>query len=161
MKTTLWFGRVARGLLALGGAMLMIALVLQVALRYLFQAPLFGVEELARTIAMWLYFIGSAYALVLGDHICSDIRDLLSLSPRVVRTLDIAIAVLTVAGSMLIAWYAGGYAWWVYQSGELTPGLWWPRYILVSAAAFGGYAMTLIALLQLIGLLAQRRRAAS
>lgn len=158
MKTSLWLGRLARGVLALGGALLTGALVLQVVLRYLFQAPLFGIEELARTIAMWLYFIGSAYALVLGDHICSDIRDLVKLSAGVVRKLDIMVAVLTVAGSVLIAWYAGGYAWWVYQSGELTPGLWWPRYILVSAAAFGGYAMTLIAALQLFGLLTQGRR---
>lgn len=159
MKPSSWLAKMARGVLALGGALLMAALVLQVALRYLFQAPLFGVEELARTIAMWLYFIGSAYALVLGDHICSDIRDLLKLPARTIRGVDFVIAALTVAASMLIAWYAGGYAWWVYQSGELTPGLWWPRYILVSAAAFGGVAMTLIASVQLFVMLKKRSEA--
>lgn len=139
--------------MALGGALLVIALVLQVALRYIFQAPLFGVEELARTIAMWLYFIAGAYALVVGGHICSDIRDLLKLSARSTQMTDVLITAMTVAGSALIAWYASRYAWWVYQSGELTPGLWWPRYILVSAAAFGGCAMTLVSLAQLLGTL--------
>lgn len=134
----------------MGGGILLIVLILQVTFRYVLEIPLFGMEELARLIAIWLYFLAGTYALVVGGHISSDIRDLLKISERSKHLIDLIVQVLTIVASVLIAWFSSRYAWWVYESGELTPGLWWPRYITVSAAAFGGVAMTVVSVIQLI-----------
>lgn len=145
------FTRVAvRLLLAAGGGALLLILVAQVVLRYVFESPIFGAEELARTIAMWIYFVAGAYALVTHEHICADIRDLMKVSGRVGQWLDVLIRVAIVLASGLLAWLCTEYAWWVYESQELTPGLWWPRYILVASAAVGSIAMSCIALYQLV-----------
>lgn len=150
MKSSSWFSKLTQGLLALGGGLLLVVLILQVTFRYVLEIPLFGMEELARLLAIWLYFIAGTYALVVGGHICSDIRDLLKISLGVTRFIDFLVQILTIVASLLIAWFSSRYAWWVYESGELTPGLWWPRYITVSAAAFGGIAMTIVSVIQLI-----------
>lgn len=138
-----------RLLLAAGGGALLIILVAQVILRYVFQSPIFGAEELARALALWVYFIAGAYALATHEHICADIRDLMKIPDKIKNWLDTTIQLAVLAASILLAWFCTEYAWWVYKSEELTPGLWWPRYLLVSAAAVGSIAMSCIATVQL------------
>ena len=139
-----------RLLLAAGGGALLVILVAQVVLRYVFQSPIFGAEELARALALWVYFIAGAYALATNAHICADIRDLIKIPDRMGAWVDVVIRLVILAASVLLAWLCTEYAWWVYKSEELTPGLWWPRYLLVSAAAVGSVAMSCIAVVQLI-----------
>lgn len=141
---------IVRACLALGGAAILLILVTQVVLRYVFQWPIFGAEELARIIAMWVYFIAGAYALAVNQHICADIRGLISMPAMLTKVLDIIVHTAITLASILLAWLCFDYAWWVYESKELTPGLWWPRYILVSASAVGNIALSCIAFLQLV-----------
>ncbi|GAH68662.1 unnamed protein product, partial [marine sediment metagenome] len=44
--------------LLIAGMFVTVLVFIEVMLRYVFKAPLFGVEELICFIAMWLYFIG-------------------------------------------------------------------------------------------------------
>lgn len=129
---------------------MLLILITQVVLRYVFQWPIFGAEELARIVAMWVYFIAGAYALVANEHICADIRGLMKVPALIDKGLDLVVRVAILLASVLLAWLCTEYTWWVYESQELTPGLWWPRYIMVSAAAVGSIAMACIALVQLI-----------
>jgi len=143
--------------LALAGAVLVAAILTQVVMRYLFAMPLFGVEELARSLALWIYFIGASFALARDEHISASILDLLSIPPLLRLSIDSLVWILVLIACLLTAWYAVHYTLWVYRSGELTPGLWWPRYWLVGATAFGSLAMTLIALSKTLRLLSRVR----
>lgn len=144
------FRHAVKFFLAAGGLVMLAILVLQVVFRYVFQWPIFGAEELARIVAMWIYFVAGAYALVVGEHICADVRDLFNLPKNIEYVIDIVIKLAVLVGSVLLAWFCTKYTWWVYESKELTPGLWWPRYIMVSATSVGSIAMTVISLMQLI-----------
>ena len=48
-------------LIVIGGVLVTLTVVLQVVLRYIFKAPLFGLEELSRLIAVWVYFLGAIF----------------------------------------------------------------------------------------------------
>jgi TRAP-type C4-dicarboxylate transport system permease small subunit len=52
------------------------AVFLEVIMRYFFQSPLVGIEELAAYVAFWLYFIGGAYGSYERSHISADISQL-------------------------------------------------------------------------------------
>ena len=140
----------AKGLLVAGGLLLTVTIIVQVALRYVFKAPLFGLEELSRTIALWLYFSGAAYGSAVDGQIKADILERLGPPPAVRRIVHRVSWILSSVACGLLTFYSWRYALWVYESGELTTGLWWPRVISVSSAAFGGAAMLLLAVFQVV-----------
>ena len=45
---------------------------LEVLLRYVFKAPLYGTEEIAINVVLWLWFLGMAYATYKGFYIGSN-----------------------------------------------------------------------------------------
>jgi len=65
-----------RILLAIGGVTLTLLIFTQVVSRYLFNTALFGIEETASYIAVWLYFIGCSVGAEQREHISASLADL-------------------------------------------------------------------------------------
>jgi len=68
-------------LIIIGGSLITLTVVLQVLLRYVFKAPLFGLEEFSRLIAVWVYFLGAIFGIKQDSHVQGDVAGLLFNTP--------------------------------------------------------------------------------
>jgi len=94
--------------------------------RYVFQAPIWGMDELTGHIAVWLYLIGAAYGTYDRSHIKAEFIHLIIKNRRtliIIRAVSTAIAAV-VAGYMTMWSY--GYIHWSIIKHEVTPTLQWP-----------------------------------
>lgn len=145
-----WIDKGATALIIVGGAMVTLTVVLQVLLRYIFKAPLFGLEEFSRLIAVWVYFLGAIFGTKLDAHVQGDV------AARFFGTRQARAVVKTIAWSLslvvcaLFLYHSGKYSFWLYGTGERTTGLWWPRIYSVGSMFFGAVFMTLYSVTNVI-----------
>jgi len=140
----------ATWLIIMGGVMVALTVVLQVVLRYIFKAPLFGLEELSRLIAVWVYFLGAILGTKEDAHVQGDMAGLLFHTDRsraVIKSITWALSLLV---CLLFLYHSAKYCLWIYGSGEKTPGLWWPRIYSVGSMLFGSFFMTIYSFANLI-----------
>jgi len=129
-------------LIVIGGALITITVVLQVLLRYVFEAPLFGLEEFSRLIAVWVYFLGAIFGTKLDSHVQGDVAERFFKSDRSKALVKTVTWTLSLAVCVLFLYHATKYCVWLYGTGERTTGLWWPRITSVGSMFFGALFMT-------------------
>ena len=137
-------------LIVIGGVLVTLTVVLQVVLRYIFKAPLFGLEELSRLIAVWVYFLGAIFGIKQDSHVQGDVAGLLFNTRRsrsVIKTITWCLSLLL---CLLFLYHSGKYSAWLYGTGERTTGLWWPRIISVGSMFFGATFMTVYSIVNFI-----------
>ena len=137
-------------LIVIGGAGVALTVVLQVVLRYIFKAPLFGLEEFSRLIAVWIYFIGAIFGTRLDSHVQGDVAERLfgtSRSRAVIKTITWCLSLVV---CVLFLYHASKYSIWLYGTGERTTGLWWPRITSVGSMFFGAVFMTLYSIANVV-----------
>ena len=140
----------ASALIIIGGVMVALTVVLQVILRYIFKVPLFGLEEFSRLIAVWVYFLGAIIGTKWDSHVQGDVAGRIFTSDRS-RALIKAIAwVVSLFVCFLFLYHSGTYSIWLYETGERTTGLWWPRIYSVGSMFFGAFFMTLYSIVNVI-----------
>lgn len=142
-------------LIVLGGSLFTLAVVTQVMLRYVFKAPLFGIEEFAVLIAIWVYFIGAAYATKLDSHIQGDLAERLFREARHKAVVKAITWSLSLGACLLFIYHGSKYCIWVYAAGEKTPGLWWPRIYSISSIFFGAVFMIIYSTANIVKYLAE------
>ncbi|MGD8881995.1 MAG: TRAP transporter small permease subunit [Desulfobacterales bacterium] len=133
-------------LIVVGGAVVTLTVILQVALRYIFKAPLFGLEEFSRLIAVWVYFLGAIFGTKLDAHVQGDVAERLFKSSRSKSIVKTTTWCLSLVLCILLLYHAGKYSAWLYGTGERTTGLWWPRILSVGSMFFGAIFMTFYAI---------------
>jgi len=137
-------------LIVIGGVLVTLTVVLQVVLRYIFKAPLFGLEELSRLIAVWVYFLGAIFGIKQDSHVQGDVAGLLFNTRRsrsVIKTITWFLSLLL---CVFFLYHSAKYSAWLYGTGERTTGLWWPRIISVGSMFFGATFMTLYSIVNFI-----------
>jgi TRAP-type C4-dicarboxylate transport system permease small subunit len=142
-------------LIVIGGAAVALTVVLQVVLRYIFKAPLFGLEEFSRLIAVWVYFLGAIFGIKLDSHVQGDVAGLLFNTPRsrsVIKTITWCLSLLL---CLFFLYHSTKYSIWLYGTGERTTGLWWPRITSVGSMFFGAIFMTVYSIANFIKYLKQ------
>ena len=75
--------------------------VLQVILRYVFHAPLFGIEELEIFPIMWIYIFGAGMASYEKKHISCGVAGVLVKNKKAVKIID----TIMISVSLIIATY--------------------------------------------------------
>jgi len=83
------------------GAFVALAMFTQVLLRYVFHAPLFGLEEIAVLVVSWFYFVGAAYSVHNESYIKADILPLVVKNPKIIRFLNILSLILTIVANLI------------------------------------------------------------
>lgn len=129
-------------LIVLGGSVVTLTVVLQVVLRYIFKAPLFGLEEFSRLIAVWVYFLGAIFGIKLDSHVQGDVAGLLFNTDHarsIIKTITWCLSLLL---CIFFLYHSAKYSIWLYGTGERTTGLWWPRIMSVGSMLFGAIFMT-------------------
>ena len=115
--------KIQRTVMIITSIMVVVLILVQVALRYLFKLPLMGIEELTCMAGFWLYFAGAAQGSMERSHIKAD---LLHLFIKDHRKLFLAKAfgsfVVVVLAAIMSRWCLG-YFQWSLKSWERSPAL--------------------------------------
>jgi TRAP-type C4-dicarboxylate transport system permease small subunit len=117
--------------------------VYQVILRYVFKAPLMGIEELLVFFIIWLYMIGGAVASKERTHISCGILTLYMKRPLTIKLFNVAKAAF---GVVCCAWITK-WGWWYFT---YSLNLWKTSDILKipmfygESAVFVGFALMLV-----------------
>jgi TRAP-type C4-dicarboxylate transport system permease small subunit len=140
------FGRALRWLSLAAGWVLVLLLgytVLDVALRYFFNAPFRGSLEFTQFMMSLIVFLGLAYCGWAGGHVAVDILER-PLSGKRFRAVTILLALISAAAFAAIAWYTVQEA--IATQRRLSNMLRWPYWPFLLVTAFGSavYAATLI-----------------
>ncbi len=133
-----------KAILILVSAMVICTMFAQVVSRYVFEAPIWGLDELTGHIAVWLYLIGSAHGSYERSHIKAEFLHIFIKNQRllsIVRTLASALAVMV--SCYMIVW-SMDYVHWSITKHEVTPTLQIPTVvfqisILISAILMAVY----------------------
>ena len=100
-----------RGIAVFLVLLLTVLVVIQVILRYVFKAPLMGIEELMLFPTIWLYMLGGANASQQRNHIDCGVLSVYIKRPRTMMVLEI----LRSAISMLICSWLLYWAYWYFN----------------------------------------------
>jgi len=103
------------------GVFITFAIFIQVVLRYIFSAPLFGLEEIALLVVSWFYFIGAAYSIHKESYIKADVLSLIVKNPRIRKRFNIANLILSIVATLLLFFYGFKYALWSSRAHVVTP----------------------------------------
>ena len=148
----LWCGldRLQRVILIVTSVFISVFMFVEVVLRYVFNKPLMGIEEIVPLGAFWLYFIGASYGSYKRTHIKAEVVEMLVKSPRTVAvTKAVASAITFGLGLYLCKW---GLDFLVYAltQGQLSATLFIPMQYSQSAVFFGLVLMTFYFLIEMI-----------
>ncbi|MEL0628838.1 TRAP transporter small permease [Psychromonas aquatilis] len=94
-------------MLTISGLSLTILIFTQVVSRYVFNMPIFGIEELASCIAVWMYFIGCSVGAEQKEHISASLAEMFIKTPKGKRIHSITVSILNavISGWMTVwAW---------------------------------------------------------
>ena len=118
----LWSAKlmVQRFVLVATGAIVTILIFVQVVTRYIFDQSIFGIEEAASFLAIWLYFVGGAYGAYDRGHISASLVDLLVRSDQVRQVIEAFVAALTVVLSAWMTLWAIRYFLATLQRGTMS-----------------------------------------
>lgn len=120
MKDILWNGllRAQRIVMLATICFTTSAIFLEVIMRYVFQAPLVGLEELAAYVAFWLYFIGGSYGSYERSHISADLSQLLFRNKLHYAKSHMVTSLIATALCLYILPWAYDYVHWGFVMNE-------------------------------------------
>jgi TRAP-type C4-dicarboxylate transport system permease small subunit len=102
---------------------IVVLILTQVALRYVFRMPIMGVEELACLCGFWLYFMGAANGARERSHIKADLLNIMIRNERALNGVKALISfVLIVLAGLFVEWTVS-YVLWSMKSWERSPAL--------------------------------------
>jgi TRAP-type C4-dicarboxylate transport system permease small subunit len=120
---------------------------IQVLLRYVFKAPLMGIEELLLFPAIWLYMIGGALASMNKDHISCGILTLYIHKPRSIRIFDLVKDIISSLISLWLIYWAFWYFIYSLTTWKVSDLLYIPMFFGESAIFIGLVFMVIYALM--------------
>ena len=143
------FIKLENGLIIFACVGLAFFMVLQVALRYVFQVPLYGTEEISTLLGLWIYFLGIIHVTRTRQHISSGVFQLFIKSESLLKALEIFKVALCAFGSAVFSYFAILYWIQSYESGRSSTYLSWPRTIWVTSMLVGFLLATVFFLMHL------------
>jgi len=109
------------GIIFATGIFVTLAIFIQVFLRYVVHAPLFGLEEISIIVISWFYFIGASYSVYTESSIKADLLSLIVKKPSIRKRFNIANLVLCIVATLLLFFYGLEYAIWLSRANIVTP----------------------------------------
>ena len=131
------------------GIIIPVIVVVQVLLRYVFKAPLMGIEELLFFPTIWLYMLGGANASQQRNHIECGILTLYIKKPRSMMIFKIVkntVAVIVSIWLLYWSFWLFRYSLNLWKTSDL---LYIPMFFLESAPFIGLLLMTIYAIIEL------------
>lgn len=127
-----------------------ILIFVQVFIRYFLDIPLYGVEEIATYLAVYLYFIGAGFGVYKGNHISASVMDLIIRNARLKAWFDLLVAGITAALFTWMLVICLDYFQWSLKRVPKSPELRLPLYYVHIAMVIGMGLASLYALIEVI-----------
>jgi TRAP-type C4-dicarboxylate transport system permease small subunit len=93
---------------------------IQVIMRYFFDVPLYGIEEIAIYLAVWSYFIGASYGAKQKEHISASLVDVLLPEGRGQDFIAMVVDLITAVVSAWMVVWSWHYLAWTFKRGTLS-----------------------------------------
>jgi TRAP-type C4-dicarboxylate transport system permease small subunit len=93
---------------------------IQVIMRYFFDVPLYGIEEIAIYLAVWAYFIGASYGAHQKEHISASLVDVFLPDGRAQIFIGILADLVTVVVSAWMITWSWYYLAWTFKRGTAS-----------------------------------------
>lgn len=116
------------------GLFLAVSMALGIAFRVLFDAPLFGLEELVLMAAMWFYMLGAVLASHERSHLSADFVKAFAKNRRFRRGVKILSTAISLGICACFFTWSMSLVLWAIERGQITPVFGIPLY--VSQASF-------------------------
>jgi len=100
--------------------LVMVAVCVNVIMRYLFNRPIAGVEEITEYLLLYITFIGTAWLLREEGHVRVDIL-LNRVKPKTLAFLSVISSLIGVLICGVLAWYGFKVTWVNFQQGAYFP----------------------------------------
>lgn len=127
-----------------------VLIVIQVLLRYVFKAPLFGIEELMLFPIIWLYMIGGANASRTRSHIdCGILTLYIHEGTKGRAVFNLIRSVVSVVVSLWLSYWAYWYFMYSLKAWKISPLLKFPMFLGESAIFIGLVLMTIYSTVEL------------
>ena len=93
---------------------------IQVIMRYFFDVPLYGIEEIAIYLAVWSYFIGASYGAKQQEHISASLIDVLLPEGRGQDFVAMVVDLITAIVSAWMVVWSWHYLSWTFKRGTVS-----------------------------------------
>lgn len=114
--------------------------------RSVFEAPLFGVEELVLIAVMWLYMLGAVLASRDSSHLSADFLPSLIDNPRVLSAVELFAHLISLAMCLaFVIWSWQLFSWSLHWQ-QATPVFAWPWFVSQSSPFVCSVLMSLYVL---------------
>lgn len=147
-----------RAIMVATSVVIVVLVMIQVILRYVFKHPIMGVEEMATLLGFWMYFIGAASGSRERSHIRADLLNVLVKDSRRLVFIKSIVSLFTLTMVALMTNWTWNYVTWSIKTYELSPSLGIPMIYSQAALFVAALLMLLYTLvefmdyfLQLIG----------
>ncbi|MFC1914935.1 TRAP transporter small permease [Chloroflexota bacterium] len=137
------FITVQKWIIIVASAALVIDIFIEVLLRYVFKHPIFGTDELASMIAVWVYFIGAAHATHTKVHIEGGFMSAVLKQQSHRDIVRFAVLVVTLIVGFVFAYMSFEWCLWTVENKVATTSLFFPK-------IYGDVAMLIGAVLMIV-----------
>lgn len=125
---------------------LLTLIFIQVLLRYVFNLPLMGIEELMLFPTIWLYMLGAANASEERSHIVVDIADVFIKSQKLLQIIHFIKNVISAIIAVILTYWCFNYFQYSLKLWKLSPLLSMPMFLAESALFIGLVLMSIYSL---------------
>ena len=148
----LWQAKIVlqRVLVTFLGLALALMICVQVVARYFFNTAIFGIEEVACYLAIWLYFIGASLGAEQREHMSASLVDVMLSNETAKKLLKVFTCVVSVVLAGWMTVWAYELAAWSIEFGMMSTEINLPVGIAQIAMPIGLGLMTLYFLVELI-----------
>ena len=130
-------------IIIVASAALVVDIFIEVLLRYVFKHPIFGTDELASMIAVWVYFIGAAHATHTRTHIEGGFISVIFKQQSHRDIVRFAVLVVTLIVGFVFAYMSFEWCIWIIENKVATTSLFFPK-------IYGDVAMLIGAVLMIV-----------
>lgn len=125
MGLVIWnfLSKVERTIMVISSIVIVVLVMIQVILRYVFKHPIMGVEEMATLLGFWMYFIGAANGSRERSHIKADLLNVLVKSPKKHAIIKSAVTLFTLIMIAIMTNWTWHYVLWSLNTFEKSPSL--------------------------------------
>lgn len=127
--TRLWrgSGHAQRGILIALSIMIILDVFIEVVLRYVFQHPILGTDEIAILLGIWIYFFGAAEATRTKTNIEGGLVGSVITRRSYIKWINRVVPLVTVAVCLLFCYFAAVYSIWLIENNVTYTAIVFPK----------------------------------
>lgn len=150
-----FLAKIERAIMVVTSITIVVLVMVQVVLRYVFKHPIMGVEEMATLVGFWMYFIGAAYGSRERSHIKADLLNVMVKDMKKLAFVKSLVTLFTLVMAAIMTNWTWNYVLWSLATFERSPSLRIPMIYSQVALFVAALLMTLYTFVEFVDYLLQ------